>query len=112
MRINSNHEDYNLLCADFLFLFKVWDGRRFAQTDAQKDYDSVVDLRDSVLHAKLRKPWNQAFSSEPLKDYELLLIPRVAQLLEILKGACLRDRDGIGRVNIAKWIGCFTYVIL
>ena len=110
MRINLNYEDYPLLT---LFLtFKVWDGRRFAQTDAQKDYDSVVDLQDSVLHAKLRKPWNQAFSSEPLKDYELLLIPRVAQLLEILKGACLRDRDGIGRVNIAKWIGCFTYVIL
>ena len=89
----------------------VWDGRRFAQTDAQKDYDNVVDLRDSVLHAELRKSWNQAFSSEPLKDYELLLMPRIEQLLEIFKGACLCDQDGIGRVNIAKWIGCFAYVV-
>ncbi|KAF8182926.1 cytochrome P450 [Pholiota molesta] len=85
----------------------MWDGRKFAQTDAQKDYDNIIDLRDSVLHAQLRKPWNKAFSAEPLKDYEALLIPRVTQIIAILKDICMESEQGIGKVDLSKWIGCF-----
>ncbi|KAF8970538.1 high nitrogen upregulated cytochrome P450 monooxygenase 2 [Flammula alnicola] len=87
----------------------MWDGRKFAQTEAQQDYDNIIDLRDPILHAQLRKPWNKAFSAEPMKDYEALLMPRIMQINSQLKEICMKSEHGIGRVDIAKWISCFAF---
>ncbi|KAF8153962.1 cytochrome P450 [Crassisporium funariophilum] len=87
----------------------LWDGRRFAQTEAQKDYDNIVDLRDPDIHAQLRKPWNKAFTAEPMKDYEELLIPRVMQLISQLKEVCAKSNSGVGSVDMAKWVSCFAF---
>ena len=67
-----------------------------------------MDLRDSVLHAQLRKPWNRAFTAEPLKDYEQLVIRRVLELNALLEDVCNINKGGIGRVNIAKWVNSFA----
>ncbi|KDR72623.1 hypothetical protein GALMADRAFT_757265 [Galerina marginata CBS 339.88] len=87
----------------------LWDGRRFAQAGDSKDYDSIVDVRDSVIHTELRKPWNKAFSAEPMKDYEELLIERVVHLNRRLKEVCAAGENGTGRIDIAKLISCFAY---
>ncbi|KAF9476613.1 cytochrome P450 [Pholiota conissans] len=81
----------------------LWDGRRFSKSE--NEYDSLVSLRDSVLHAKLRKPWNQAFSAGPLEDYENLLLGRVTQLSRHLEGLAKAG----GRVDITNWIDCFSF---
>lgn len=87
----------------------VWDGRRFAQ-GGNPDYDSVVDVRDLSIHSQLRKPWNKALGVGPLKDYEALLVLRVAELRDRLKEICSERRDRVGRVDMAQWITYFSYV--
>ncbi|KAI9447487.1 high nitrogen upregulated cytochrome P450 monooxygenase 2 [Lactarius indigo] len=48
---------------------------------------SLIDQRDPILHMHQRKPWNRAFSSKALKEYEVILAKRARQLLD-----CLEDR--------------------
>lgn len=86
----------------------VWDGRRFGEKDG-KSYDSLIVVRDLEEHAKLRKPWNRAFSAAPVKGYEVLLIKRVKELVQGLEKACRDSSDNIGRVDLAKWISYLTF---
>ncbi|PPQ68715.1 hypothetical protein CVT26_003621, partial [Gymnopilus dilepis] len=90
----------------------LWDGRRFLKEADTRGYDNIVDLRDSVLHAQLRKPWNRAFTAEPLKDYEQLVIRRVVELNALLEDVCNLNKGGIGRVDIAKWVNSFAYDLM
>ncbi|KAF8258059.1 high nitrogen upregulated cytochrome P450 monooxygenase 2 [Lactarius quietus] len=48
---------------------------------------SVIDQRDPIKHLEQRKPWNRAFSSTAVKEYEGILATRVRQLV-----SCLEDR--------------------
>jgi len=56
-----------------------------------------------------RKPWNRAFSSTALKEYEVILANRARQLL-----SCLEDRvNGSGQkpgveLDMAAWFSYFA----
>lgn len=86
----------------------VWDGRRFLKEGDSRGYDNLVDLRDSVLHTQLRKPWNKAFSIEAVKGYEELIVRRVIELNSLLKEVCTTSERGIGRVDMANWVNSFS----
>ncbi|TFK27312.1 high nitrogen upregulated cytochrome P450 monooxygenase 2 [Coprinopsis marcescibilis] len=83
----------------------IWDGRRFGLLENQ-NWDSLIDCRNQEEHNKLRKPWNQAFSGGPIKDYQPILEERGQQLVNFLNDACV---DGHGTLDIAKWISCFAF---
>ena len=57
-----------------------------------------------------RKPWNRAFSSTALKEYEVIVANRARQLL-----GCIEDRvNGSDKkagveLDIAAWFGYFAY---
>ncbi|KAJ3489995.1 hypothetical protein NLI96_g1765 [Meripilus lineatus] len=66
---------------------------------------SLISIRDSAEHARRRRPWNRAFSTAALREYERLVIARVAQLLE-----CLAEQQG--PIDLSKWISHFTYDVM
>jgi cytochrome P450 len=87
---------------------KVWEGRRILPS---KNYDvnnSLVAVRDLDRHAQLRKPWNRAFATGPLKDYEEMLIKRAGVLIRRLEQVSDETRDGVGRVDLAQWASYFA----
>ncbi len=70
---------------------------------------NLIGQRDPAIHMHQRKPWNRAFSSAALKEYEGLLAKRARQLL-----GCIEDRihrsdqkDGVV-LDIAKWFSYFA----
>ena len=46
----------------------------------------LIALDDPILHTEHRKPWNRAFSSAAVKEYEITVASRVRQLV-----GCLED---------------------
>ncbi|KAI0075130.1 high nitrogen upregulated cytochrome P450 monooxygenase 2 [Panus rudis PR-1116 ss-1] len=62
----------------------------------------LVAVRDPVDHSRRRRPWNRAFSTAALKEYEPLVARRVNQLVE-------RLASEKGPADIAKYISFFTY---
>ncbi|CAL1706398.1 unnamed protein product [Somion occarium] len=64
--------------------------------------DAMIMVRNPVEHHRRRRPWNRAFSTAALKEYEPLVAKRVNQLV----GKIASDK---GVVDIAKFIGYFTY---
>jgi cytochrome P450 len=56
-----------------------------------------------------RKPWNRAFSSTALKEYEVILAKRTRQLV-----SCLEDRVNASDqkpgvvLDMAAWFGYFA----
>ncbi|TFK37559.1 high nitrogen upregulated cytochrome P450 monooxygenase 2 [Crucibulum laeve] len=87
----------------------LWVGRRFGHAGDPNQHDSLIDIRDLQEHGKLRKAWNKAFSNEPLKDYEEILIGRVNQLSEELQRICANSTNGVGCVDIAQWLSFFSF---
>lgn len=65
----------------------------------------MIGYRDPVGHMKHRKPWNHAFSSASLNEFEPIIQNRVHQLVE-----ALGDRQG-QPVDLAEWISFFTCVL-
>ena len=63
----------------------------------------LIGIRDSAEHARRRKPWNRAFSSAALKEYQPIVAKRVSQLVDLLG----RQTDGKA-VDLAQWISYFT----
>lgn len=63
---------------------------------------SVLWERDRAHHAHLRKPWNKAFNSTSLKDYDHIVITKVHELIEGL------DKRSSGVVDISKWMDYFS----
>lgn len=63
---------------------------------------ALIMHRDPVEHARRRKPWNRAFSTNALKEYQPMIAKRVVQFVDGLSA----QRDV---VNLAAWISWFTY---
>jgi cytochrome P450 len=76
----------------------VWDGRT-----AGTSVRSMIAQRNAKEHARRRRPWNRAFSTASVKEYEVTLSVRVTQLAD-------RLADQGGSVDLALWISYFTYV--
>lgn len=91
----------------------MWGARCFLQTDTEKEknYGSVIDVRDSAIHAYLRKPWRKAFSAEPMANYENMLIPRVHELNKCLKDVIRKSGGAVGKTDASRWINYFAYVV-
>lgn len=55
-----------------------------------------------------REPWNQAFSSTAVKDYEGIVANRIRQLLGCLENLVHElDRKESSPVDIAAWLRYF-----
>ena len=56
-----------------------------------------------------RKPWNRAFSSAAMKEYEVIVAKRVRQLVGCLEELIERsDERASAVVDIARWLKYFT----
>ncbi|KAN0137395.1 Cytochrome P450 [Lactarius tabidus] len=70
---------------------------------------SLIHQRDPIEHMHQRKPWNRAFSTTALKEYEPYLATRVRQLVD-----CLGDRvNGSDQkpgvvLDMAAWFSYFA----
>jgi hypothetical protein len=85
----------------------VWDGRRLLTSESNdSSYDSLTGIRDLRQHAQLRKPWNNAFQSAALIDYEDMLRDRAAQFMTHLQKLC-EDEEC---VDLANLISFFAFV--
>src|SRR6266404_3140763 len=73
---------------------------------------SLASQRDPVMHVHQRKPWNRAFSSVSLKEYEGILAKRARQLLSCIEDRIHRSgqKDGVV-LDMAKWFSYFAYVL-
>lgn len=53
-------------------------------------------------HTLRRRPWNRAFNSVALKDYEEIVNRRASQLMQALG-------NQVGPTNLSQWISYFTF---
>ena len=61
-----------------------------------------------MLHAEQRKPWNRAFSSTAMKEYEILVAKRVRQLVGCLENMIGRsDEKASAVVDMTLWLKYF-----
>ncbi|KAF8258328.1 cytochrome P450 [Lactarius quietus] len=68
---------------------------------------SLVDQRDPTKHLEQRKPWNRAFATSALKEYDELLMKRVRQLTSCLEDRVNASDQKAGVVlDVVQW---FTY---
>ncbi|KLO09304.1 high nitrogen upregulated cytochrome P450 monooxygenase 2 [Schizopora paradoxa] len=79
----------------------IWDARRNPDIAP-----SLVSLRDLHEHARQRKPWNRAFSTSAVKDYEVVVARRALQLADCLEKASAASQRG---VDLSKWFGHFAF---
>jgi len=85
----------------------VWDGRlRLLSPQSSDGSNHLIGVRDLGQHAQLRKPWNKAFQSAALIDYEDMLRDRAAQFMAHLRKLC---EDEIC-VDFANLISLFSFV--
>jgi len=70
---------------------------------------SLIAQRDPVKHMHQRKPWNRAFSSTAMKEYEDIVANRVRQLVGCLENLVDRSAPKEGALlDIAAWLNYFT----
>jgi cytochrome P450 len=74
-----------------------WDGR----LPENKTVRSLFSLRNPEEHSRRRRIWNRAFTASALKEYDLVVRNRLAQLVEILT-----DSSGQS-VDLSLWMGRF-----
>ena len=87
----------------------MWDGRQLLTSpSSDRSKHSLTGVRDLRFHAQLRKPWNNAFQSAALVDYEDMLRDRAAQLITHLKKLC----DDEVSIDLANLINFFAFVHL
>ena len=67
---------------------------------------NVISIRDYKEHAPRRRPWNRAFTTSMIKEYEPVIVKRVLQLVEHLEKKVGKE------LNLTEWLNYFTYVIL
>ena len=61
-----------------------------------------------MLHAEQRKPWNRAFSSTAMKEYEIIAAKRVRQLVGCLEDMIERsDGKANAVVDMTQWLKFF-----
>lgn len=63
----------------------------------------MIGIRDSAEHARRRKPWNRAFSTNGIKEFTPTIQGRVHQLVEHLG-----EHEGQS-IDLAEWFSFFTY---
>ncbi|KII88389.1 hypothetical protein PLICRDRAFT_54227 [Plicaturopsis crispa FD-325 SS-3] len=73
-----------------------WDGR--GETS-----HSLVALRSPAEHARRRKPWNRAFASAALKDYQEIVIQKSRELIGVLSSR----RSEV--VDLSIWMSYFSF---
>lgn len=81
----------------------------FIAKKLKKPNFGLISVRDYNIHAQLRKPWNRAFGPVALQDYEESLIARGTELVDHLKGICENSSDGVGHIDIAKYISYWRF---
>ena len=65
----------------------------------------LVAQLDPILHARQRKPWNRAFSSAAMKEYETIVAKRVRQLVGCLEDIIKRsDEKANAVVDMTQWM--------
>lgn len=69
----------------------------------QHQQSSLITYQDPIEHARRRRPWNRAFNTHSLKEYQPIIARRAVQLVEALQSQS-------GSVDLAQWISFFTYV--
>ena len=74
-----------------------WDGRAM-----HTGPPALVAYRNPAVHAKRRRPWNRAFNTSALKEYEPVVARRATQLVESIS-------KQKGFTDLAQWISFFTY---
>ena len=84
----------------------MWDGRLHLLSNSNSSNHSLIGVRDLRRHAQLRKPWNNAFRSAALIDYEDMLKDRAAQFMTHLQKQC---EDEVC-VDMANLINLFAFV--
>ena len=84
----------------------MWDGRLHLLSGREVSNQSLIGVRSLRRHAQLRKPWNNAFQSAALIDYEDMLRDRAAQFMTHLQKLC---EDGVC-VDLANLIDFFSFV--
>lgn len=90
----------------------VWEGRQLTPPRVRPPTpNGLINVRDFRRHAQLRKPWNKAFASAPMKDYEDIMIQRAAQLIGHLHRIVQRSPSRQGHIDLAKWISFFSCVL-
>ena len=68
----------------------------------------LVAQPDPILHAQQRKPWNRAFSSAAMIEYEIIVAKRVRQLVGCLKDIIERsDEKESAVVDMTQWMKYF-----
>ncbi|KAF5325663.1 hypothetical protein D9611_000809 [Ephemerocybe angulata] len=85
----------------------VWANRRTVTSRDAKDHRNLHAVRDLALHSELRKPWNKAFSKDPMKDYEVVMNKNAAILVEQLQELCEREKEPV--VDLAKWLSFYSF---
>ncbi|KAI9466330.1 high nitrogen upregulated cytochrome P450 monooxygenase 2 [Lactarius psammicola] len=64
---------------------------------------------DPILHMHQRKPWNRAFSSMAMKEYEIIVAKRIRQLVGCLEDMIQRsDQRANAVVDMAEWLKYFS----
>ncbi|KAI9445850.1 high nitrogen upregulated cytochrome P450 monooxygenase 2 [Lactarius psammicola] len=70
----------------------------------------LIAQRDPVLHMHQRKPWNRAFSSVAMKEYEVMVAKRVRQLVGCLDNVIQRsDQKANAVVDMTRWSKYFAF---
>jgi cytochrome P450 len=62
----------------------------------------MLGSRDASTHTRLRKPWNRAFTTASLKDYEHIVVRRARELIENL------DKRHSQQLDISEWMEFFS----
>ncbi|KAI9446339.1 high nitrogen upregulated cytochrome P450 monooxygenase 2 [Lactarius indigo] len=69
----------------------------------------LISQRDPILHMHQRKPWNRAFSSTAVKEYETIVAKRIRQLVGCLEAMIQRsDQKASAVVDMAEWLKYFA----
>ena len=62
---------------------------------------ALIAIRDPKSHAQRRRPWARALNTNSMKDYEIVVARRVAQLVNALE-------ESASPVDLARWISYFS----
>ncbi|KAF5361309.1 hypothetical protein D9758_010292 [Tetrapyrgos nigripes] len=82
-------------------------GKAYAVRQSNKSIpQSLVVASSPSLHARKRVLWNHGMSMQALKDYEVVMLQKGKELVEVLRRCATgADKD----VDLVKWINYFTF---
>ncbi|KAJ3525055.1 hypothetical protein NM688_g8461 [Phlebia brevispora] len=78
-------------------------GPSWAGRNLHPKIPALIADRDPAEHARRRKPWNRAFNTSSLREFQPVIVKRVHELVE-----CLGERQG-QIIDLAEWVSWFTY---